>query len=336
MKEKIKKFLPQILLNRLKYLYVFYLLKKEYNYDFIRYIRYSVTATPLNNYDKLTGRIIAHYHVIEKGLSLPNVKYGFGKAIVFDLITLMRQYSEQGYNLDDINYRSAIGAIESYINFHIISNERQCIKDIENVFKKLNSEKSPYGGVKNITRNELLSIVDNSKYDDFFNSRFSVRDFSSKDIDPKLVTEAVKLAQKAPSVCNRQSARVYSIYDEKLQREIYDIHQGNRGFGHKVNKLLIITSDLAYFSGTHERNQSFIDGGIFLMSLLNALHFKGIASCTLNWSATSEQDRKIRQVINIKDSENIIALIAIGNYKESFYVAQSNRKGLDEIFVDYK
>ena len=71
------------------------------------------------------------------------------------------------------------------------------------------------------------------------------------------------------------------------------------------------------------------------MSLLNALHFKNLSSCALNWSASSNQDKLIRNIVPLNDSENIIALIAVGHYRSEFKVAQSSRKSTNEIVKVY-
>ena len=61
-------------------------LTRDYVYDLIRYARYSNTYNRLNSFHKLEAMIVAHYHVIEKGLSLPESRPGFGKDVVLALI----------------------------------------------------------------------------------------------------------------------------------------------------------------------------------------------------------------------------------------------------------
>jgi hypothetical protein len=67
------------------------------------------------------------------------------------------------------------------------------------------------------------------------------------------------------------------------------------------------------------------------MSLVWALHSRGIGSCYLNWSAELEQDLKLRQVADIPDSENIITLLAVGNLPDRFLVAGSPRRDLSDV-----
>src|SRR3546814_1994141 len=64
------------------------------------------------------------------------------------------------------------------------------------------------------------------------------------------------------------------------------LQNGNRGFGHEIPCLLILCTDLSAFDTAGERYQHWIDGGMFSMSLVWALHALGYSSCCLNWSKT--------------------------------------------------
>ncbi len=88
---------------------------------------------------------------------------------------------------------------------------------------------------------------------------------------------------------------------------------GNVGFGHLIKKLLIITADLCAFDGTHERNQGFIDGGMFAMSLLYSIQFHGLGACALNWARALETDLALRSEINIRESNVILMMIGVGH-----------------------
>src|SRR5690606_32405056 len=138
--------------------------------------------------------------------------------------------------------------------------------------------------------------------------------------------------QKSPSVCNRQSAHAFLIENETLKQEALKIQAGNAGFGDEINKVLIITASLECFDGPKERNQGYIDGGLFAMSLMYALHYKGLATCLLNWSSGRKKDQRLRQYVPIPESHNIIMLLGIGHHKEKYNVAASPRRASEEVF----
>ena len=80
-----------------------------------------------------------------------------------------------------------------------------------------------------------------------------------------------------------------------------------------------------------ESNQAFVDGGLFSMRLLLSLHSQEIASCCLNTCLPYLDEVEIKKIANIPQSERLIMMIGIGNYKETYEVAISDRVPLSEI-----
>ena len=157
-------------------------------------------------------------------------------------------------------------------------------------------------------------------------SRYSVRDFSEEPVAPKIIDQAVVWAQKSPSVCNRQGTRVHAVKRRELICEIMELHGGTRGFTEQIDTLLVVTGDLEIFFGVGERNQAYVDAGIFSMSLLYGLHYQGVGSCSLHWCVTPSKDRELRQMVGVPDEEVIVMLIAVGSLPEKFKVAHSQRR----------
>ena len=76
MYSKIKKYFPQLLNTGVFLVYL---------NSFRRYVQYS-SVTNENSSSKLISRIIADYHVIEKGLTMNDARFGFGKERLIQLI----------------------------------------------------------------------------------------------------------------------------------------------------------------------------------------------------------------------------------------------------------
>ncbi|AXI48876.1 nitroreductase [Sulfitobacter sp. SK012] len=164
-------------------------------------------------------------------------------------------------------------------------------------------------------------------------SRHSVRQFSDTSVDAKLIHDATLIAAKSPSVCNRQSARLHHITDPDLKQKALEIQGGNRGFGAQIPELLIVTSDLSSFLSSAERYQCWIDGGLFAMSLVYALHSKGLGTCMLNWSVDASRDIALRKHVDIPASENVIVFIAVGHLPKNLTVATSPRRHVEQILT---
>lgn len=302
----------------------------NYCYDLRRYLKYSTTITLANNKKRLEARIIAHYHVIEKGLSLPEPRLGFGKPMIFSLMKLLRLYKRKKYSENNIQVQAALGVLQAYKAYHVANNYN--IKDVERELNDLISETDNFlGGVISVNKNELIKAI-NRDFSSFVNNRFSIRDFSDEKVDINLIIDAIKLSQKTPSVCNRQSWKSYIIRDKNKQAIIQELQSGNRGFGDIVDTFLIVTTDITSFDGVKERYQPFIDGGMYAMSVIYSLHSMGLGTCALNWSVVKETDKRLRTELGISESEIVILVIAVGHLKPNFKVAKSTRKKVEDTY----
>ncbi|EAZ90593.1 nitroreductase family protein [Crocosphaera chwakensis] len=141
------------------------------------------------------------------------------------------------------------------------------------------------------------------------------------------------MAQKTPSVCNRQSSKVYVFSRDEDKQKILSYQNGNRGFGEQASKVLIVTSNMEHFTSIGERNQCWIDGGMYAMSLVYALHSLGLGTCCLNWSVECRVDKQLREVAEISDSEAVIMMIAVGHLTDELKVAQSPRKKIEDVLI---
>ena len=301
-------------------------------YDFRRFWSWSSATRRSNARPNLRALIAMNTHNIEKGLSLKKPRPGFGLDRIQSLMNDVRVYEEL-YGFDDM-CQVTTNVLRQYRDFNLrygIDNPE--IARFVSEMPRDEQARSPQGGTLPITREEIHRAA---KMDmkPFFESRFSVRQFdASRNVDMRLIEEAVAMAQKTPSVCNRQSCRVWALQDRADVAGALEIQSGAVGFDAQVNKVLIVTSELTHFMNVGERYQGWIDGGMFSMSLIYALHSLGLGTCCLNWSKRRETDRKMKRFVGIGDSESIIMLIAVGHLPDTFNVAQSVRKKLDNVLV---
>jgi len=300
-----------------------------YKYDINTFIKYSNILYPFDNIDKLLGQIIAEYHVIEKGLTMPDMRYGFGKQTLVDLIYHCELYSSK-YETKNEQFLYALSVIGEYEYVHK-KNNYNLEKGIVSKINKILCQYDRYtkSSQKRQSKDDYFKHSESSFYD-FSNSRHSVRNYSGV-VDIERVKLAVKLAQNSPSACNRQPIRVYVLENKLILNLVLDIQNGNRGFGHLADKLIILTAELGVFLSLSERNDAYVNGGIYAMNLLYALHFYKIGACTLNWCSMPEQDKKLRKIIQIPDSEIVILLIACGEVPDEFKVASSHRNDYSKI-----
>lgn len=310
---------------------LFFIVLKNYTYNFIRNIRYSGILH--SNFSSLEAEIISHCHVIEKGMSFKKIRWGYGEAVILNLIKLIEIFKDKYSNQNnDFSINMACSVLNKYLNvneesgFNIGSLEIKIKK-----FLKDNDYNYDFGGRDYFTKESYLSGTKND-YQVFCKSRKSLRNFDDRNyIDLEIIKKAIDLARYSPSSCNRQPSRVYIIEEKDKLKNILELQGGNRGFGEYADKLLILTVDTSVYTGPYQENLAYIDGGIFGMSLLNSLHYFEIGACSLHWAVSPKKDNKLRAITKIKRCENVIFLIAIGCIPTEFCVAKSKRKDVEYI-----
>lgn len=310
-----------------------YRLRRALRYDATRFAQHS-GMRGLRSRATHAAAIIKTYHRIEKGLALPAPRPGFGAQAANQLIEELESYID-AYGADEVT-RSALNAMSEYLGFNCA-----CGVEVDAAitagWTRLSGRQGDTasacsaGGTSVITRADIQASA-LMNLEPFFASRHSVRQFSGEEIDMSLIEKAAAMAQKTPSVCNREAGRVAVISDKALMARAYSHQNGNRGFGDQADKLLIVAADQACFLNVGERYQAWIDGGMYAMSLVYSLHSLGLGTCCLNWSVEPEADLALRADLGLPQQWVIIMMIAVGRLPERLTVAQSPRRPLSEVF----
>jgi hypothetical protein len=168
----------------------------------------------------------------------------------------------------------------------------------------------------------------------FVDARHSVRSFDmSRPLERNLLVEAVRIAGRTPSVCNRRSYRAHLIDDHDSVMRALDMQNGSAGFRDRVPALFIITERRSAFIGAGERNQRWVDGGLFAMTLVWVLHALGLDTCFLNWSQPNAVTDGLRAQVGISVSEDIVVMIAVGHAARGYRVARSLPRPLNDILT---
>ncbi|MFZ4522773.1 MAG: nitroreductase family protein [Bacteroidales bacterium] len=331
MKTVAKELLPVWLLQILISFYAFfrrkksvYHFKKTYKKDMLRYLKHSRTLDS-NNPDKMIGAIVLQYHVIEKGLTMPETRPGFGRERIKSLCISCIDFILK-YGSSDEQIKHAIGVILEYKDYHDNSGFQLDNELLALISRLKNLSEEPVKCSKQIqtTKDEYFRHT-SSTFCDFSNSRSSVRNYGLETLDIQKILKSIELSRNTPSACNRQSWRTYIYTDTKKVGQILEIQGGNRGFGHLANKLVVIAGELGGFCYTNERNQVYVDGGMYAMNLLYALHSNKVAACILNCSFDFDKEMEVKKICEIKNSEVLIAMISCGEAPSEFKIAVSPR-----------
>jgi nitroreductase len=306
-----------------------------YIYDINKFIK---TTTSINAYDnklKLEAILARQYHGIEKGFVMPKPRLGFGQPLIKELIkNVIIYYKKYGYtNLVQI----VLDTLNTYVNFHqdsknIISDLIFDINELNNIVIEKGQIITSSVGFKFITKDEYIKKATSFNFKEFSSSRCSIRDFAIGDIPINIIKKAVIIASEAPSACNRQAWKVH-VFKGKRKETILNHQNGNKGFRESIDTVLLITGLNTSFSHK-ERHGVWVDGGIFSMALIFAFHSQGIGSCALNTSYSLKEEKALRKTLNLNIEQEPIMMLALGNIKPEFLVANSPRKLIDDILIN--
>lgn len=309
--------------------------KRLFAKDCARYIAHSC-AFRAQTKEALLSRVIMAYHVVEKGLTMPNRRFAFGKEVVMRLIALVDKFVER-FSADEPQVRHAIGVVKTYYCLHRDAgfnfDEDAEYWNTINVFLTRFADIEP-SVQPHMTREEFYKDKE-KPFPAFAIARHTLRNYSNRPVPIERIHKAVELASSAPSACNRQYWKVYCVSNREIGQKILDLQKGNRGFGHLADKVIIVTVSLEAVD-PNERNDAFTNGGMYLMNLCYALFYYEVAHCVLNWSRSPEEDAQLRRLVTIPDSELVVALLSCGETPDEFDVAASPRREVTDIFREIR
>lgn len=302
----------------------------EYTNDLFLFVKFNGYSPLVNANKRLYYKIIIETHTIEKGLSLNKPKLLFGREKIKFVMRMLDSY--------DVKYSSfpvemALGSLDSYLRFHSMQSVADPLLDEVSEFLQrwhtIESFKLT-GGTKDIQPH----AGSYSNGADFLRSRASFRMFNGENLPLDLIEDIIKLAQTAPSQCNRQSSKAHLFQQRELIDSLLNYQGGSRGFSGSVGNIFLVTSEITAWGGAGQRNQPYVDGSLFAMSILLSCHAMGIAACPLNLAIPNAMEKKIKLASGIDAGEKLIMMIAFGHpVDEPLRVASSPRRDVSEILT---
>ena len=326
MKKIISKLFPRWAKKQLKLAYYW----ASFLPDYLNWLKFDILYSPIfpNERSRLADLLIKG-HVLEKGITMPGRRLGFGYDRVRGLIRSTDNFIKN-YSENHIEVQSALKDLEQYYQLHV-SEKFNLPTDIEEgITTLLKYKHSDTAECFECTAEEFFRQT--ADFAEFARQRHSVRWYSEEKIDNELLKKAIELAQTAPSACNRQSTKVYVVETPEKKEKILNIQHGNRGFGFMADKILLLTTDMKLWD-CNFRTSGFLDTGIFTMNLLYSLHYYKICACTLNAQLNRKQRKELRNIVGFSESEIPVVFMVVGKAPNHFMIAGSQRVNVEEVFT---
>ena len=320
----------KMFINRLKYLKK---VVQEAN------VFFDMSNDPSYENNRLLGEIIRNTHSIEKGLSLENVRMGFGLSKIQDACGYIDKYHNNGGDMKAAPLFMFRDALSKYLAFHKEKNfHNQTIDKVSRLVEGLNktiaASDTVYGGILSFEKPNY-TIDEYNAFVKIVNDRHSLREFDSTPVDRVKLRNAIELAMRCPSACNRQCYRLYILEHEDFQL-LSDWIGGTGGFDKDLDKLILITGKTSVYK-LQEQYQHVVTSSIFAGYLSLTLQANGIGACVIQRSLFPNKSwNNVKTNLNIPGDEMPVCCIGIGNFKEVSKAPVSYRLGYDEIVTSIK
>lgn len=165
--------------------------------------------------------------------------------------------------------------------------------------------------------------------------RQSCRDFNDKDLEKSVVDAIIDNARFAPSACNSQPWKIYSVTDNQKVQEVAEALQdkGRNPFVAKAKAFVCISEKNAELkpgvSIKYNRNHfvKYDIGELVAYITLTATSLN-VGSCIIGWI----NDEKLKTAINLPDEEICNIVIALG-YTDT-PLREKSRREKDQVVVE--
>ena len=305
----------------------------EYLFDTARTFKWSKASILSDKQKQLHYDILLLAHTVEKGLSVKNTRLHFGKLKITQLLNYLDEYD---FQWNSFPLSKSYGCLNEYLKYHVkndydLGDFGKRIKQFIEKCEKNNIELA--GGTKSI---DLNSLSYKPEFALNLQSRFSSRQYEDKIVKDEVLSKIFAIVRQTPSQCNRQSSKVHLYQNPDDINDLLILQGGAEGFRENVKNLFIISNDLTSWSGFKARSQTYVDGSLFAMQVLNACQAMGLGACPLNLAVSNSKELKIIKRGGIPKSERLIMMISFGYpVKQKFKVAKSARQTIQNFVTKH-
>lgn len=290
--------------------------------------RFNGSTRQTKDINKKEAELQIRAHALEKGMSIGDVRPGFGKPKATSLLTDLTDDMQRGGHRAFAE--ETISVVQKYIDFNksLGTDMTDIQKQVDKICCKFGIQPKDEGGIYHLHYADV-EAKRNAPFPEFSASRFSIRDFGDKPLDIERIKAAFKTCEKTPSACNRQGWRIHVFTQKEQRNRLFQLQGGSKGFDNRMQAAILICGDLRNY-GFFEQNLPYVDGGIYAMNLLYALHYERVAAIPLTMGRKYKDIRAIKKLMGIPMNEMPVLLIGVGTFKSDYRAAVSYRYDYNE------
>ena len=167
------------------------------------------------------------------------------------------------------------------------------------------------------------------EFSDLIRSRYSVRKYADKPVEPEKLEKILAAGQAAPTAKNQQPQRIYVLESEDAIGKIRGITRC--AFNAPVVLVVCGDKEAAWTNPFNDRNSAEMDCSIVTTQMMLQAQELGLGTCWVCWFDTAETKKAFR----IPDNQEIFALLPLGYPAEESKPSSmhDSRKALEETVV---
>ena len=294
--------------------------------SFLRLNRlYNASSASEKDPVKMRYLIQREAHTLEKGLSLRAPRLGFGQEKAAHLLGRIDTYVARFGR--DAFLDGPLGTLARYVDYTEASGV--AVPELKEHVSAYHPAESG-DAVVEVAASDIIAAA-RGDFDALTASRHSIRYFTAEPVSEAAVSHALTLASRTPSACNRQGWKT-RLYRGERCHALLRWQGGCRGFEEEIGACILVTADRRAFL-YYETHQPYVDGGMYAMNLIHALHYEGLGTIPLSCGFEASKLRGLG-AFGVPEWEVPVLIIGVGCLEERFRVAASARKPVSETHTD--
>jgi len=173
--------------------------------------------------------------------------------------------------------------------------------------------------------------MDNDETEIFYRllwRRRSIREFSTRDVEPEKMERLLRALQRSQSAANRQPWHFIVVGRDDGERQELNGVFTKPGFRDAPVVLVACAEpERAWTRKSDNVNYAWVDVTIAVSEMIAAATAEGLGTC---WIAAIDPVR-VKKILRIPDNIEVVGVIALGYPVEELRVEEKNRRPLEEI-----
>lgn len=171
---------------------------------------------------------------------------------------------------------------------------------------------------------------------DLFNTRQSVRNYTSQQVDEDIIDRCIEAARLAPSACNSQPWKFIVVTDTEIRQQLAPMlvtpPLGMNKFAAEAPVLVVVVREKPNLTSKigellRDKTYTLMDVGMATLQFCLQATAEGLGTCIMGWF----NEKQVKKLLNIPSSKRAELVISMG-YPKNEEIRQKQRKAKDVIY----